>query len=89
MSTPENTSPNYQAVNALASKLAKSEKYHGKGKGREVQIGDFREILADLADEVVADPSLLQNLHRYGMERKRERRAAEAEAKKTATKKAQ
>lgn len=77
-------SPNYQKVNQLASTLAKSEKYHGKGKGAEVKIGDFREILADLADEVVKEPALLQALHRYGMERKVAKRKQEAEAAKAA-----
>lgn len=73
----ENQNPNYKAVNELASKLAKSEKYHGTGEGSQVKIGDFREILADLADAVAADPQILQALHRYGMDRKRERRAEE------------
>lgn len=81
----ENQNPNYKAVNELASKLAKSEKYHGTGEGSQVKIGDFREILADLADAVAADPQILQALHRYGMDRKRERRAEENAKTKAAT----
>ncbi len=86
-----NQSPNYKKINELASTLAKSEKYHGKGKGAEVKIGDFREILADLADEAIKEPSILQAIHRYGMERKAANRKKEAEeraaARKTAAKK--
>jgi hypothetical protein len=87
----EKVNPTYGAVNAIASRLAKEEKYHGKGEGSEVKIGDFREILADLADMAATDPKILADIHKYGLSRKREKRmeatAQKLEAAKAASKK--
>lgn len=47
-------------LNILSSRLAKLE-----GKKSQVKIGDMREILAVLKQEIKADPKLLTHLMKY------------------------
>ena len=68
--TPEaKPRPGYEKVNALASRIAKAE----EGKS-EAKIGDIRQLLGLIADEVIKDPSTVYALAQYGRERQKEKK---------------
>lgn len=83
----------YEAVNDIASRIAKVEDYKSKKdpKRPQVAIGDIRQILGIMADMMYGDPKVIVTMRNYGMQRKKVRASkgsdeADAQKEEKATK---